>query len=198
MTDVKDLSPLTGLSKLKKLGLYSVPATDLSPVGNLTELRSIWIYATKCDDYSPLAKLVKLEEFHGGISKFSDMKVVETMPNLTTVRMLREELTNVASLAKCPKLSEVVLESVTGTIDLSIFANMTKLTRLDVEGSTVTNPDAIAKLPALSALDVQKTQGIADFSIFKDLPKLQYIYAKVGQFPPEQIAPYGKKAIIQK
>ena len=34
--------------------------------------------------------------------------------------------------------------------------------------------------------------------MFKDLPKLQYIYAKVDQFPKEQIEPYGKKAIIQK
>ncbi len=60
------------------------------------------------------------------------------------------------------------------------------------------NPEAITALPKLRTLNLQKTQGIPDFSMFKDLPKLQYIYARVDQFPQEQIEPYGKKAVIQK
>ena len=198
MTNVEDLSPIAGLTKLKKLSLYSVPAKDMTPVENLTGLQDIWIYATKFEDYSPLAKLVNLESLRGGLSKLDTLEYVEFMPKLKVVKMLREDILDFTPLAKCPKLEEIVLESVTGTIDLAAFSGLEKLTALDVEGSKVKNPEGIAGLQRLQRLDLQKTEGIADFSMFKDLPKLQYIYAKVDQFPKEQIEPYGKKAIIQK
>lgn len=198
MIKADDLSPVGGLTKLKRLSLYAIPAKDMSPVENLTELRYIWIYATKFEDYSPLAKLTKLEEFHGGLSKLDTLEYVEFMPKLKIVKMLREDIIDVSPLAKCPDLTEVVLESITGPVDLAVFAGHKKLTALDVEGCRVLNPEAITALPRLERLDLQKTEGVADFSIFKDLPKLKYIYAKVGQFPDEQIAPYGKVAVIQK
>lgn len=198
MIKADDLSPIGGLTKLKRLSLYAIPAKDMSPVENLTELRYIWIYATKFEDYSPLEKLTKLEELHGGLSKLDTLEYVESMPKLKIVKMLREDIIDVSPLAKCPDLTEVVLESITGPVDLAVFAGHKKLTALDVEGCKVLNPEAITALPRLERLDLQKTEGVADFSIFKDLPKLRYIYAKVGQFPDEQIAPYGKIAIIQK
>jgi len=198
MIKADDLSPIGVLTKLKRLSLYSIPATDMSPVENLTELRYIWIYATKFEDYSPLENLTKLEEFHGGLSKLDTLEYVEFMPKLKVVKMLREDIIDVSPLAKCPNLKEVVLESITGPVDLAVFEGLKKLEALDVEGCKVLNPEAITALPRLQRLDLQKTEGVADFSMFKDLPKLKYIYAKVGQFPDEQIAPYGKKAIIQK
>lgn len=198
MTKVEDLSPLAGLTKLKKLSLYSIPAKDMTPVGNLTGLQDIWIYATKFEDYSPLAKLVNLESLRAGLSKLDTLECVESMPKLKVVKMLREDILDFTPLAKCLNLTEIVLESVSGAIDLAALSGLEKLTALDVEGSKVKNPEAIIALPRLQRLDLQKTEGIADFSMFKDLPKLQYIYAKVDQFPKEQIEPYGKKAIIQK
>ncbi len=113
MIKADDLSPIGGLTKLKRLSLYAIPATDMSPVENLTELRYIWIYATKFEDYSPLTKLTKLEELHGGLSKLDTLEYVEFMPKLKIVRMLREDIIDVSPLAKCPDLTEVVIESIT-------------------------------------------------------------------------------------
>jgi hypothetical protein len=114
------------------------------------------------------------------------------------VKLLREDITDVSPLAQCPKLQEIVLEGITGPVDLSHFAGLEKLEILNVDGTTVKNPEAITGMPKLRTLSLQKTEGIPDFSMFKDLPKLQYIYAKVDQFPEEQIEPYGAKAKIQK
>jgi len=198
MTSVEDLSPISGLTGMKRLNLYGIPATDMSPVGNLTELTYIWIYATKFKDYSPLAKLTKLEELAGGISALDTLEYVESMPNLNSVSMLREEISDYSPLSKCPELAEVNLESMKGgPIDLSVFSEHKKLVNLFVRGSEVKNAPAIAALPKLEWLILIDTTGIDDVSVFKDLPKLKRVSLKKGQFPDAQIEALGDKAQVQ-
>jgi internalin A len=57
---VTDLSPLAGLTALRRLGIFETQVTDLSPLAGLTALRRLGIFETPVTDLSPLAGLTNL------------------------------------------------------------------------------------------------------------------------------------------
>ena len=59
--EIRDISPLAGLTKLRKLGLGDNVIRDISPLVSLTQLRELHLGGNQVSDLSPLAGLTQLE-----------------------------------------------------------------------------------------------------------------------------------------
>jgi hypothetical protein len=81
---LKDLTPISGLTKLQLLFIDQSRISDLSPLSGLSNLQQLVIANTQVNDVTPLLRLKKLEYFNcqgTPISKEQIEKLKEAMPN---------------------------------------------------------------------------------------------------------------------
>ena len=81
---VSDLSPLKGLTKLKKVVVEKNNISDLSPLKGLTELEEVHLWSNPIEDISPLLGLKKLKVIvitRTKVSKQDVEKLQKALPN---------------------------------------------------------------------------------------------------------------------
>ena len=66
---IKDLSPISGLKRLRKLNLYMSKVEDFSAVEGLTALEEIWLQFTQIKNLNFLRHAEKLKEVKGNWCK---------------------------------------------------------------------------------------------------------------------------------
>ncbi len=115
--EIKDLSPLAGLSALEQLVLNDTQVSDLSPLAGLTTLRWLWLDSTQVSDLSPLAGLTALESLYLRSTPVSDL----------------------SPLAGLTALENLYLRN-TPVSDLSPLANLTALRWLDLDDTQASDP----------------------------------------------------------
>jgi len=81
-SQVKDLSPLTGLTNLKKLWLGNTQVSDLSPLKGLTNLVFLYLSDTEVRDLSPLEDLTILNILFLSETQVTDLSPLEGLRNL--------------------------------------------------------------------------------------------------------------------
>jgi hypothetical protein len=104
--EIKNLKPLSGLSKLEVLWLGYNKIQDITPLKNLGELKKLYIFGNKIKDISPLRNLKKLETLDLDKNQFviKDLSPLLELPNLkklsvadcnimddTTIKKLKEK-----------------------------------------------------------------------------------------------------------
>ncbi len=186
--DVKDFSPLAGLTSLTDLDLYGeYSADDLSPLAGMTKLTNLNINLRGVDDLSPLAGLTSLIDLRiYGEYIVEDLSFLRELTQLQTLQMsgsysegapVMEDLSDLSNLTKLTSLQlNVPVASLDG------LENLTKLRELLLySNSPYTNVDALAGLTELVTLNLpsrpssydQPTLPPIDLSGLKNLTKLQ-------------------------
>ncbi|HEY1380677.1 MAG TPA: hypothetical protein VGF55_28000 [Gemmataceae bacterium] len=130
----KDLSVISGLTGLTKLGLSGITLKDLSLLLPLTALRDLKIFLGGTTNLALLPRLPALEDLHiMRVTKLSDLGMLGEMLGLRRLELVwLRNVTALPSLARLTRLEEVRFETMKGLTDLSAVAAAPALRRLAV------------------------------------------------------------------
>ena len=108
---MSDLSPLVGLTNLKRLTTYGSRNLDLSPLKGLTGLVELTIATSGVSDISPLAGLINLERLVlENNRRISDISPLASLRNLEYLDLGTNEIVDVSPLAGLSNLKRLRLE----------------------------------------------------------------------------------------
>ena len=161
--DVKDLSPLEGLTKLQSLNLSGNFTTDdLSFLRGMTDLRELQINpynngSLQLDDLTDLANLTKLQTLSLQADNLGSLRGLENLTDLREIRMYGSDATytDVDPLTNLTELQSLSLPNrdydLATPLNIDGFANLTKLTELTIS-SEVESLEPISGLTGLKSL----------------------------------------------
>ena len=164
--EVKDLSPLAGMTRLESVQIYGnnnngngSGLTDISALAGMTELTSLRIDLGDVRDFSPLAGMTQLQELRVyGSFLVDDLSFLRNLTELRTLDLagnyesssLQEDLTALSGLVNLTELRlDVPVASLHG---LEPLVNLRSLEMYGGSGSTYTDVDALAGLTELVTL----------------------------------------------
>jgi hypothetical protein len=137
--EIKDLSPLAGLSALEQLVLNDTPVSDLAPLAGLTMLRWLWLDSTQVSDLSPLAGLIALESLYLRNTPVSDLSPLAGLSALEQLVLNDTQVSDLSPLAGLTALESLYLRN-TPVSDLSPLANLAALRWLDLDDAQASSP----------------------------------------------------------
>jgi len=78
----EDILPLSYMTNLRWLSLYSNQISDISPLSNLTNLNHLYLFNNQISDISPLANLTNLSRLYLFNNQISDISSLSGLTNL--------------------------------------------------------------------------------------------------------------------
>ena len=170
---IRDLSPLATLISLEDLHLQHNVISDLSSLSGLINLRGLNIGANLIIDLSPLTGLIKLEWIAMSGNPPADLSSLSGLTNLTGFHSWGTPILDLSPLAELPKLR--VINICGGEIsDISPLANATGLKELYFAGNQISDLSPLASLTGLTRLSL-KHNAVSDISPLADLNSLRWL-----------------------
>ena len=168
---VKDLSPIAGLIKLRVLFLHHNPISDISPVRGLTNLTELMLHDTLISDISPVRGLTNLTRLHFHGTEVTDLSPIVGLVNLENLAFAHKGLSDLSPLAGLINL-EYVFSWENSITDLSPLAGLKKLKEINFCGGDISDLTPLAGLTGLEALYLINN-GISDISPLVSLTGLK-------------------------
>ena len=168
---VKDLSPIAGLIKLRVLFLHHNPISDISLVRGLTNLTELMLYDTLISDISPVRGLTNLTRLHFHGTEVTDLSPIAGLVNLENLAFAHKGLSDLSPLAGLINL-EYVFSWENSITDLSPLAGLKKLKEINFCGGDISDLTPLAGLTGLEALYLVNN-GISDISPLVSLTGLK-------------------------
>ena len=152
--DIRDISPLSSLSNLKRLDLSSNrELTDVSPLSNLSNLEYLDISSIKkLTDITPLSKLTKLVYLDAIDNKIKEVGALSGLPNIKTLSLSINEIEDISSLNKLYSLRTLQLGA-NKIKDIRPLSNMVGLEVLQLEKNPI---EDFTPLNNLKSVEVRK------------------------------------------
>ena len=139
------------------LDLSSLAIKDLSPLAGITGLRRLDVSATKITDLTPLAKLIDLQELDLSGTAVADLAPLANLAGLRQLSVARTSIKDLAALRGLVGLQQLDA-SATHVTDLSPLMQLSALQQLDVSYTPIENLNPLARLASLQELNLSKTQ----------------------------------------
>jgi len=155
-TLVRDISSLTGLSRLRELDLRTTRLTDFQPLSRLTGMSRLWLSRTVIDDLSPLSPLVNLEEIDLSFTFIRDLRPISHLVLLKRLWLSSTLLDDISPLMGMLGLQLLDL-SKTRVADLESLSGLTELRILWLLNTPVRDVTPIEGLFNLEQLSVAHT-----------------------------------------
>lgn len=137
-------SKLTGL---RHLYLGKGQLKDLSPISGLTQLESLIAPANAVEDLKPIMKLVKLDRIDLSKTRVKDLSPLASLVNVTELQIDDTPVGDISALASMKKLQKVSMRN-TYVKDVSPLKDLKDLRMLTVKGTPIENLDTLAPLKA--------------------------------------------------
>ena len=182
---ISDLSPVRGLTNLTDLMLYDTLVSDISPVRGLTNLTILQFHGTEVTDLSPLAGLINLKSLAFSDRGLSDLSPLAGLINLESVSSWSHSISDLSPLSGLTKLRAIDLCG--GDIsDLSPLVGLTGLEELYLFSTDISDISPLARLTGLNRLNL-RDNDISDISPLAGLTNLTWLHAarnKISDFSP--------------
>lgn len=148
-----DLSPLAGLTKLKRLMLWDQQIDDLSPLANLTNLERIIVFNNQISDISPLAGLTKLDYLDLDNNQVSDLEPLANLTRLDFLGLSHNQVKNLSPLSGLINLRTLKLDhnKITNLGPL-LSEDLSALQNLDIAGNQLDYSPGSSALQQLTIL----------------------------------------------
>lgn len=199
---IKDYSPLWGLSRLETLEVSRCGLTDLSSFAKLTNLRVlmlsgnyisditplkgltglVWLDLSSnglseehepLKDISPLAGLTGLTDLFLGSNQIEDISALSGMTQMQHLEIYWTDISDVTPLAGMKKLESLDING-TKVTDISALSGLNKLQQLNVSHTDINDISALSELKELKSLNLEWTD-VTDISVLAGLDKLEYV-----------------------
>jgi len=172
---VSDISPLAGLTKLKKLDLGSnVYVSDISALASLTDLEDLKLYMNDISDISPLAGLTKLKTLLlANNVNISDISALSSLNNLEYLQLGGNDISDISALSSLNNLEYLYLDY-NDISDISVLPSLSKLECLYLDYKDISDISALAPLKNLTELFLSGNH-ISDISVLSSLTRLEHL-----------------------
>ncbi len=167
---ISDLTPLAGLTQLKKLRLTENNISDISPLAGLTILDNLSLDRNNISDISPLAGLTKLERLHLEQNNISDISPLAGLTKLGRLFLEQNNISDISPLAGLTELYQLSL-SQNNISDISPLVGLTGLTVLYLERNSISDISPLAELTNIYWLKLNDNY-ISDISPLAGLTRL--------------------------
>ena len=176
---VSDLSPIAGLTNLRRLYLLNNPISDLSPLSGLTNLTELHLNETLVSDLSPISGLTNLASLNIHPTLVTDLSPVAGLINLKSIAFSNKNLSDISPLAGLVSLESIFCWG-HAISDLSALRGLTKLERIDFCGGNISDLTPIAGLTGLKKLYLGN-EKVADLSPIAGLTGLTHLQLEDNQ-----------------
>ena len=175
------------------LDLSSLAIKDLSPLAGITGLRRLDVSATKITDLTPLAKLTDLQELDLSGTPVADLAPLANLVGLRQLSVARTSIKDLAALRGLVGLQQLDI-SATHITDLSPLMQLNALQQLDVSDTAVDDVNPLAHLTPLQELNLSKTKvkTLAPLNGLQNLRTLILDGLDVGKFDVNWHLPHLK------
>jgi len=144
--DLTDISALSGLTRLTKLGLGSNSITDISVLSGLTSLRTLWLRGNSITDISALSGLTSLTNLDLGSNSISDISALSGLTILADLSLdSNRDLTNIQPLLDNAGLDTFAEVDLTNT-NVSCMG----VAALQAKGASVSSSGCPANVPFIT------------------------------------------------
>ena len=157
-----NLSPLTGLTKLRRLVLRDNNITDISALAGLTNLTELHLLVNRISDLSPLAGLTNLTFLHLLGNTVSDLSPLVGLTNLTELLLRGNRISDLSPLTRLTNLTRLGLAH-NNISDISVLAGLTHLKTLGLGDNNISDVSPLVGLTRLAKV-VIRYNNISDLS----------------------------------
>lgn len=203
-TAVSDLSPLSGLTELTDLDIWSGDASlggsvsDLGPLAGLTKLSTVNLMWNKITDISALSGATGITELYLGGNSISDISPLANMPLLSGLTLDHCPINSLAPISGLTALRTLSMQNC-GLNDISALSGLTSLRELYLGNNNISDVSALYGLTSLESLHISYN-NLAPWQIIElqeMLPNCT-IYTDLDLTPPaeDELAPQTIAAII--
>ena len=171
---IKDISPLSKLTKLEVLYISSNGVSNIKPLEKLTQLTELNIFRNRISNIKPLAKLTNLKKLSIGCNPISDLTPLKNLKNLKSLSLVEiEDLRDITPIAGLTQLTNLNLDNI-HIDDLAPLAELKNLTKLNLNDNYITDISALSGLTNLTVLRLYHNL-VKDISPLEGLTNLTYL-----------------------
>jgi len=156
-TDVADLGPLAGMSRLHSLYLGDSQVHDLTPLVGLHELKELDIPNTQVRDLTPLSGLTRLETLGADGLEVKDLGFLSELTNLKFLWLNENDISDISPLARLPNLVRLDMDH-NRVHDLTPLAGLEHLQMLSFRNNQISDLTPLAGLTHLTHLILEGNQ----------------------------------------
>ncbi len=167
---IRELSPLIGLSHLQTLILSSNLISDLSPISYLRSLTRLELADNRISDLSPLDSLTRLLILRLQVNKITNIEPLSALSRLTTLNLAGNKIQELNGVEHLNNLLSLFLSN-NKISDVTLLSSLTNLISLNLNFNSVDELSSIASLSNLETLRLFSNR-ISDISPLKNLTKL--------------------------
>ena len=169
---IVDVTPLSNLKNLTELNLVNDSLRDISPLSALTNLSKLDLSVNGISDVSPLAGLTNLKDLSLAINRISDVSPLSELTGLTVLDLSENHISNVSPLTHLMNLKELSLLS-NDLSDVSPLAALTQLIQLELgTNSLFGSNNRIMDVSPLAALTQLKWLSLSNNGVLVDVSPL--------------------------
>jgi internalin A len=170
---ISDISALSGMAALETLTLYKNNITDISALSGLSNLTSLDLERNQVTDISPLSGLTNLTLLELNSNPIADTSPLSMLTGLESLSLSRIGLTTIPELTDLPDLKflDLVGNQIT---DISGLSGMSAIESVSLFGNRITSISALSDVPNLKALGLGINQ-ITDVSGLSGLTSLNIV-----------------------
>ena len=154
--EIADVSPLAELTALSELHLNDNRLTDVSPVSGLTELRYLSLSGNVISDISPLTDLI-LEELDLARNLITDLSTLADSVTLDWLDLSDNQIRHIAPLRRLTPLVTLNLGN-NLIVDVSALSGLTELVSLNLGGNRIEVLSALSGLTSLRHLSLEDNE----------------------------------------
>ena len=175
---IQDLTGIQFATNLDKLNLgrwgdHGNQVSDLSPIAGLTKLRRLYLNNNSISDLSPIEGLINLRLLELRKNPISDFSVLRGLTNLTKLTLQGTLITDLSPISGLTNLTNLNFQS-TSVSDLSPVAGLINITELSFSQTTISDLSPVVKLTNLESIFCWGHE-ISDLSPLADKTKLREI-----------------------
>ena len=152
--EIRDISPLAGLTQLKKLTLGRNVISDISPLAELTQLRELHLGNNQISDISPLAGLTQLWNLVLYRNQIRDISPLAGLKQLSVLHLAENQIRDISPLAGLTELRDLGFLGLGDNqiSDISPLSGLTELEALDLVNNRIIDVTPLAGLVNLEKL----------------------------------------------
>lgn len=178
--EIKDLSPLSSMSKLKELKVKLTAVEDFNPISSLVNLNSLWMEANANKSFAPFVELTNLVDFKFYATNSivnSDIDSISKLSNLKTFHTTwPSDAVSLDLLHNMPLLEDILIG---GSIsdELADFSALEiykyQLSNLIITGTKIDDVSFLSDFKALKELKLLSNKYLYDLTPLKQLTELE-------------------------
>jgi internalin A len=176
---IEDITPLSGLTRLKSLDLSNNQISDISALSGMAALETLILYNNKITDISALSGLLNLTLLDLERNQITDISPLSGLTNLTLLDLNSNPIADTSPLSMLIGLESLSLSRI-GLTTIPDLTDLPNLKFLDLVGNQITDISGLSGMPAIESVSLFGNR-ITSISALSDVPNLKALGLGVNQ-----------------